>query len=574
MSKTKIEQKAITKVRELVDDIEFFKPLLNENDKGISWDGTIEMYHGNIDKKSNYDYTIDVQIKGRTTPTKKLGNKHRFSLDKIDLENYLKKDGTILLLCLFQEDNPDYKIYYANLLPYNIRMLLKQYSSSKIKIDMREITSSSHFENICRNFKIDKEMQKGIKENIFNEDNLISDDGKVAKFYLWEKDFKNFNPQSLVGTWKYIYTLDKNGYATNISYAELTNLVENLNVKIYDKDKEIVYDDIKLETFINGQKILFGKAFNFDLTEKNFNIKICGTLYERIKQLRFISKMFKNGMFLINEEEFKIDSNKKEEKRFNELLDKYIKIDNYFQKHNISKDINLDKWEDADLNKLFFWINAIDNKKAVSLKSDISRVGSLKIKDIRISIFARINGNKMFEVESLWNNNICNKYFFKYKSNLEEIETNNFYLVLNSEAYQSDDINILEMRNIFDDAELTDGEYNLMNMQVLEILKAYDITKKNDLLQYAKYLTEHLLKYDSENPIYYINYSQILKRESALADEIIAKLIDIRDKNERLEIKLGCNLLLDNKTEVNILKKKIDSQTLEVFKSYPISIYL
>ena len=75
---------------------------------------------------------------------------------------------------------------------------------------------------------------------------------------MWEKDFKNFNPQSLVGTWKYIYTLDKNGYATNISYAELTNLVENLNVKIYDKDKEIVYDDIKLETFINGQKILFG----------------------------------------------------------------------------------------------------------------------------------------------------------------------------------------------------------------------------------------------------------------------------------------------------------------------------
>lgn len=573
MSKNKVEQKAITKIRDIIDDIDFFTYRFNEMDKDISWDGNINMYHGDVDRKENFDSSIDVQIKGRTTLNKNLKNKHRFSLDKTDLENYLKKDGTILLLCLFKDDGSEYKTYYANLLPYNIKQMLKQYSSSKIKVDMKEITSSSNFENICRNFNVDRNIQKGIKENIFNEDNLLSQDGKVAKFYLWDKDSTNFNPQKIVGTWKYIYTFDKNGYAINISYAELTNLIESLNATIFDKDKEYVYDDVKLETLVDCQKVLFVKAFSLNLTKKNFNIKICGTLSERIKQLKFISKMFKNGLFLINEVEFKINSNKEEEKKFNNLLNKYIGLDNFFRKHNISKDINLDNWEDKDFNKLSFWIAAIEDKKTIALNSNISLVGAVGIKNIKLSIFARINKDKKFEIESLWNNNISKKYYFKYSSNLEEIETNNFYLVLNSEAYQSDDINILEMQKSFENTTINDGEYILMNMQVLEILKAFDITKSDNLLQYAKYLTELLLKHDSNNPIYTINYSQILKRENKLTEKDIDKLIYIRDNNNELEIKLGCNLLLENKNEVNYLIKKFDSQTLEVFKSYPISIY-
>lgn len=191
----------------------------------------------------------------------------------------------------------------------------------------------------------------------------------------------------------------------------------------------------------------------------------------------------------------------------------------------------------------------------------------------KLSVFARINKNKKFEIESLWNNNISKKYYFKYNADKEEIETNNFYLVLNEEAYQADDINILEMQKSFEDMKLSDGEYFLMNMQVLEILKAYDITKNDNLLQYTKFLTNLLLNHNQNSPIYYINYCQILKRENKLTGENIDKIIDIRNNCDALEIKLGCNLLLDNKTEVNSLLKKIDSQTLEVFKSYPISIY-
>ena len=67
-------------------------------------------------------------------------------------------------------------------------------------------------------------------------------------------------------------------------------------------------------------------------------------------------------------------------------------------KHNILKDVCLDNWEDKDFNKLEFWMNAIENNKPVELGSNISLVGSISIKDIRLSIFAKINSDKKFDI--------------------------------------------------------------------------------------------------------------------------------------------------------------------------------
>ena len=573
-SKSKIEQKAITKVRDLIDKIEFFKHDLKDTDKNISWDGTVEMYNGNTDIKENYDYTIDVQVKGRTTNNKKFSSKYRFPLDKIDLENYLKKDGTILIVCLFKKDENDYKLYYSNLLPYNIRSYLKEFSSNKIKISMKEIKDSEHFENICRNFKLDKEMQKGIKANIFNEDNLYSTDGKVAKFYTWDKDLQNFNPQSLVGSWKYIYTLDKNGYTINVSYGMLSNLIETLNVKIYNKNKKIEFDDVKLETTVDGKKIFFGKAFTIDFVNKKFNIKISGTLNDRIKQLEFIEEAFINCGFLINNFEFYIEPNNNEQKKFEKIMKKYKKLREFFTKHSINKEINFDNWEDKDFNKLEKWIDAIENGTLIKLNSNISMMGSIDIRDIKLSIFATKEKSGEFKINSIWNNNMASKYYFKYGEGKDSLETRIFYLALNSQAYESDDINFQEMKNYFDGKILSDDEYILLNLQLLEVLKAYDITRKTNLLEYSKYLSRILLKHEPDSPIYYINYAQILKRENKLSEQDYKKLIELRDMNSSIEIKICCNLLLDNKSEANILIGTIDEKTLEEFKKYPIAIYI
>ena len=87
ISSKKTEQRAITKINELIDKIESADGHIQSNDKSISWDGTIDFYHGNIDKKKNFQFSIDVQIKGRTTNNKKLTDKSYFDLSVIDMQN-------------------------------------------------------------------------------------------------------------------------------------------------------------------------------------------------------------------------------------------------------------------------------------------------------------------------------------------------------------------------------------------------------------------------------------------------------------------------------------------------------
>ena len=104
-------------------------------------------------------------------------------------------------------------------------------------------------------------------------------------------------------------------------------------------------------------------------------------------------------------------------------------------------------------------------------------------------------------------------------------------MALNSQAYESDDINFQEMKNCFDNRILSEDEYILLNLQLLEVLKAYDITRKTNLLEYSKYLSKILLKHETDSPI-------------------------------------------DNKSEANILIKTIDAKSLEEFRKYPIAIYI
>lgn len=92
ISSKKTEKKAINKIEDLLDELEHFDYDFKADDTGISWDGHIDLYHGNIDDKENFDTRIATQIKGRSTNNKKLENKWKFNIDKRDIENYGKID--------------------------------------------------------------------------------------------------------------------------------------------------------------------------------------------------------------------------------------------------------------------------------------------------------------------------------------------------------------------------------------------------------------------------------------------------------------------------------------------------
>lgn len=389
VSGKKTEQKALTKVNDLIDRIDYAESKITGNDKNISWDGTIDLYHGVIDKKENFDYSIDVQLKGRTVYKKKLGDKAQFDLDKKDLKNYLKKDGTLFLVVLFK-DIDTYKIYYSALLPYNLKKLLdenKANSNSKIKIHLKEVKDAKHLEEICRNYAINKEEQKKISDKVFDASKLSFDNGKMVKFFGWKSG--EFNPISLLGTEQYVYAYDNNDNIININCVIFSEISRSIDVEIKNKSGITFYSNINIEVSLKNNKITFGNAFSLDYSSKKFNIKIKGTLSERIKQLEFIKSIYNDKGFYINngftaltlDEEFNI--------KFSNLFNVYKKINDFLINHKISKDLNLDTWTDGDVNKLLIWIGGIEEKIPLTVSGfKTSTLGSIKINDLRISIFA------------------------------------------------------------------------------------------------------------------------------------------------------------------------------------------
>ncbi len=575
VSSKKTEQRAITKLNELIDNIKTADSNIQKNDKTISWDGTIDFYKGNIDSKSNYDFSIDVQVKGRTKYKKKLNDKESYDLSISDLRNYLKKDGTILFQVVFKNNSEEYKIYYSSLLPYNINKLLKENinSSDTIKIKMKEVKDYNHLEGICRNFQLNKNKQKRMSKEMFNQDSLQINTQKTIEFSVWENNLTS--PVDLVGTEQFFYVINEDKFPVGVALGTISNLIERLDdMIIYDFDKEIIYNDAKKETDLNGTKITFGKAFNFNLTHNTFNIRIVGTFKERLQELKFIDKIFKDKGFYINDKIFKLEIPLPKE--FKERLIQYINFEKLLKKHNITKDLNFDGWDIEDFDKLNLWLSALENGLLLNLNCDANLIGSISIKDLRLSIIATKNStNGKFKIESLWNMKNKNDYEIKYVNYNQEYRTNLLYLILNKEAYMSDDINIDEMKKELKLHNFKPEEYTLLNLQVLEILKAFDYTKNYKLLEYAEFLTNILIKEDKEYyETYYINYCQILKRKGMLTENEMQELIKIKEKTEKLEIKLGCNILLENKIETKILLESFDEENLKIFKEYPISIYL
>jgi len=577
ISTKKTEKTALNKIENLLDELETFDYNFVADNTGISWDGYIDLYHGNIDDKGNFDTRIDAQIKGRTTNIKKLQDKWKFDIDKKDLENYNKIDGTLFLAVRFLK-NGDFKIYYKSLLPKNITDLLKEPSNAKneIKVTLKEVKNALDLERICRNFALDKETQKKLSKEIFDHNALSIENQKLGTFSTWHRG--KFNPLTILGEEKFIYVLDENENIIDVEYAEIKEVVQGLNLTVRNKNGIIYYSTVNHSVELLGsQKLIFGKAFSLSDKPQKFSIHLSGTLKERIKQLNFIKDITKDNGFFIEDHYITLKMKVNNIEKYNKIYDTYLKINNFCQKHNIKKDINIDTWSNKDINDLLIWIDAIDNNEKINIEEwDCSMLGSIQIKDIRFSIFAEKLENNSFRVYSIWNDDRKNHYQFRYGEDDEEaIYTKKFFSILNEQAYLSDDVDINEMEKYYEENPLEDREETLLNFQVLELLKAFDVNQNLKLLDYAKFILEKISVFNGMSDVVRVNFLQTEKRLRNLNEGEISELIEIRNRhNDNKFFKISTNLLIGNLLEAKIIYNSLSEEERNSFGEYPISKFL
>lgn len=406
---------------------------------------------------------------------------------------------------------------------------------------------------------------------------MISINNKKSKLEFYDWKHKDYSITSLLGEEKYLYELDENDNIINIELATLNMIKEPFNIEIKDKLGNLFFKKIDCIYTKDSTVINIGKSFKIYQYEKNFKIKIKGTLNERINSLRFLIQVIKFKGFYINNEWIKLNGTISSFDSFNSQLALYNKILNFINNHNINKDINLDDWDYKDINNFIVWIKAIDENIPIKIKNFTSSViGSIKIHDICFSIFAEYKDDGSIKVNSIWNSNTNNKYLFIMSNteNTEKFETTNIFDFLNKDTYLSDDINFSEMKKYYNENELQQDEEYIINMQALEAILAYDENKNKNLLDYANFLLDKIINKKNMNEVAIINKYQIKKRLKKLTFDDKYKLMKILEKkNNELFYNISINLLLDKKDEAKKQFEKLTELEKKEYLKYPISIF-
>lgn len=128
-----IELMGVTFLKLAIGRNDYLVPHINDGDREPSWDGDIEVYRkpGNVHSKGDLVLKVPIQVKGHAVPQLPRKNTISYSIETSDLRNYLNAGGTMFFVVYVDETGNNHQIYYASLLPFELKQTLDKYGEQK-----------------------------------------------------------------------------------------------------------------------------------------------------------------------------------------------------------------------------------------------------------------------------------------------------------------------------------------------------------------------------------------------------------------------------------------------------------
>lgn len=578
----KIETLGVSHLSTFIDKHELLQSYFDRNDKTPVWDGEIHVLKSPSEKKDEILGKVPVQIK--TTRQKKDVLKS-FSLDTRDLELYKSNGGVVLFVVWLNEDNGLIDIYYKSLPPLSIKNLLKKSklknkstNKKKLSIEIFKLDEKKMYPMLVDFIKNSQKQYSFINvEGISVED--IPDD-KTLKFYFYGQEKEEiFNYQEEHDL--FIYYLDP------ISGIEIP--LEN-TIKIVETEEETdliikigdyVFQDVKRHRFPDGSvQLHFGESFtmSFDIKKKQFKFNYTrpDLLSKAIKCTQVFQELGKIGYFTLNGDKIELDERSIKDISSLDLeadIKGLLKISNFMKKMGIQKDVDLscfDKQSQRNLNILY---SGLVLKKKVALNYNESKLLHLNIANIHIitlySFLSDKNGT-MIDIftETPW----CREGETEDEDYLdisifEVFEPNDWLKIDNCKI----DSVIASYQRLVDNKLKYEGADRTILKIVIAADMAEDMTKRELLLNWAQCLSNWNLKYSQNSEIAIINDLQIKSRVRKLNSKEMEILSNILvNSNDNYELCFGSSVLLKSKPQADLFWNKLDNETKESYKDFPI----
>jgi hypothetical protein len=588
MSNNSTEGLAVNAVKNSLLQTEgILSPYINENDKEPSWDGFVYLYKDKSEKKSGFIGRVPVQVKGHIVKyksDKKIPERISGLADIADLQNYLRSGGAIYFVVQINSLNKaDSRIFYDTLTPVKLKRYIegaKSKGKKAIKLNAFPSENNKKIE-IFRNFQEDNKKQSSFSTSELLTINDINKTAELTSFAF--SVISCGNPQNMESLYQSICDNEVYLYA-NIKNSSVPHPFDFIlkSVSIHEEENCIisVQGQEYYGSFTRIRKpehtvIKIGNSVSI-IIDKDKNaiveIEFTTSLRKRAIDLSFVLAANKAGRFYIDDNKLDFAIPRKVDLKEQEnSLDFYLKTIKLLDVLNVIIDLDIKELNESCVRNIDILYRAIVEKETVKdLKIDSSKVLNFRLGKVLLKFFVTKNEND-YTIHDFFNSNNILRYF-----DLEDKEfVSSVFSVLKKEDY-------LKISNINYDAIapsyklLVDNDnfsFEQANLDMLEILLAFDESKNPRLLKVAKEMANWLLEVNNglHFEIKRINYLQIIKREQELNMGEKQQLLEITESSTATEeIKVAAYLLLDNQDAAEIHFEKLDANRQNELRGYPI----
>ena len=592
-----IEKLATSAVKSAISKTNHLKAFISDEDKEPCWDGNIYFYEKTDYSKRNIR-KIAAQVKGKKVGVKKIKNSIKYNIDTDDLRAYMMNGGTLyFVVYLDKETGECLQIYYVALYPIKIQRILDKRNTNKHSVMLKKYPQNiEEQEEIVLRFYSDAKRQASFAGEKLPTIEQLSKNGELdsISFHIIGKELKKHYSANTIPLVipKYMENKEFTLYANTkggvvpipIEYYECVESVTTMQV-INDSvgvEATEFYNAYKLFASVNCLKYQLGTCVTvtmpntlitgkkIDTSDVSIQMRIDGTLNERIKGIEFILSIIKRGSLHIGKATFAygksgVDSSVAID-TLTSILVNYKKAKSVLDSLHIEDDLDLNKCGEEDYINLNMVIAAIGDKLPVKhVPKDFLNIQFISISNLNIAvIYDRINDyyymldyyGRGYQLYNKKNGTLIPRF---WRLTVDIIlKSSNLYLDAVVSDYKSLDQN--------------EENCNSGNDVLLEMIKAYDIKPKPVILDAINGMIDWLNSQTQfiDKDTIQLNKLQVVKRIRLLSFEEKSILYTIVNNTCDIQCKIGALLLLDEQVEADNHFAMLSPKEKERFKTYPI----
>lgn len=590
-SKT-IEEKAINKLKEFIEDSKAISQFVNDNDKEPCWDGHLYLYCDGKRDKTHLIGRVPVQIKGKVVKRIQTA-KWKYPLGKDDLKAYLH-EPTFFIVCQIVEETKEKKLFYKELLPDTVKHLLRDMGSNA--------TRKTHFRSLT------DDLQEFEKQLVIFYHNRLKMMSFAAHKFLSLKNVVELKDDeryalsipvignNVISQLKYLSTHENHLYARiNDQYkvdipidgTARLSLARNINMDVSVGDR-VFYRGYKNE-IVNGRMIItIGGVLvmnlpmdaNDTVPSKITLTNTAKTLKEAILQSEFVIALHEMGVLKVGEKSLSLKVNGTAPiDTIRKSLESEKALQDVLNKLHVEKDLQIDGITEKQERELNILIETIGKGKIVRIPDTKSSLYVMELCNLTLLLWCSADAKGYCEIGDFFDGKIDFKYKFDDK---KATKASPYSYLQNDRLWERID-NVDYDGLIAAAAEMSkenEEGFIMTNFDVLSMIAASDAVVSSDKAKSERLLIEaaKLNQWLAENDIHkdlrlmhQVNALQIIKRQRAFTEEETAymeSLLGSQDTGHSLKAAIA--LLLERYGEFDEHYRMMTKEEQESMRGFPI----